>query len=91
MSSSVTGAGSGPGLLAGAPASAVITGAAGLSSEGLGELVVWVCQCVHVPPPPGNVAMLLGVVIISAGHAMYNFVNARWPARQPPAQDHTNS
>lgn len=47
------------------------TGAAALSGGGIGEVITWLCTAFHVTPPPENVAMALGAVILALGHALY--------------------
>lgn len=73
--------------------SSVVTTSAAITGAMLGQLIVYLCTVVRVAPPPPDVAQIIGALMLGGGHAMVNWINARWPAhsdsvegkRQAPA------
>ena len=49
------------------------TGAAALSGAMIGPVLVWLFSCLHLTPPPPDVAPVLGALLIMFGH----FVSTR--------------
>jgi hypothetical protein len=60
--------------------SAVTTGAAGVSAAMLAGVITWLCSW-PIQPPPADVSMGLAALALAAGHGLWNFVSARWPAK----------
>jgi hypothetical protein len=61
------------------------TGGMTLAGTQLSGVVKYFAALVHLPPPDDATAGLIGVGILMGVHAVWNYINARWPA---PAQPH---
>lgn len=61
--------------------SSVATTAAAVSGAMLGGVIVWLCSIAHVEAPPTDVAGTIGAVLLGGGHALVNWINARFPVK----------
>lgn len=61
-----------------------VTGGLTLAGSQVGPVVQYFFQLVHVVPPSDNVAALIGVGVLTGSHALWVFINNRWPAKAAP-------
>lgn len=61
--------------------SAVATTASAISGAMLGGVIVWICGLFHIEAPPPDVAGTIGAVLLGGGHAVVNWLSARFPIK----------
>lgn len=57
--------------------SAVVTGGLAVTGGVAGQTVIWLCQVIHITPPPEGVAILIGAGLLALGHAGVNWLQRR--------------
>ena len=67
-----------------------ITGGLTLAGSQAGPAVQYFFQIMHITPPNDQVAALIGVGVLTGAHALWAFINSRFPAKAavpaaPPA------
>ena len=61
-----------------------VTGGLTLAGSQVGPVVQYFCQILHAPQPSDNVAALLGVAILTGTHALWSYINTRFPPKVAP-------
>ena len=61
-----------------------VTGGLTLDGSQVGPVVQYLSQLAHVTPPSDQVAALIGVAALTGAHAMWVFINTRFPPRVAP-------
>lgn len=60
---------------------ATVTGGLTLAGSQVGPVVQYLAQLMHMAPPSDQVAGLIGVAVLTGAHAMWTFINTRFPPK----------